>query len=215
MKIIVDPGSCHMGKMEYAKEFIRVAYDCGVDAVKYQLFAPNSPEAETNIPLPYSWLLTLKMLGDEIGVEVFASAFDADAVDHIALCGCKSIKFAYGRPIILVEQDFENVYASGDIMNMPAVGTSLYCHAVHGSPVYPVVETLNFKGIFKTQGGPYDGFSSHCYDWRQNIEAAREGATVLECHMTLDKSDIDCPDNNFALNPKNVERMVSVIRGMA
>jgi sialic acid synthase SpsE len=84
----------------------------------------------------------------------------------------------------------------------------LYCHTINGKTIYPVIEKLDFVGLFPL----FDGFSSHFFNWRQNVEAMKHGAKIIECHFKLNKPDIDCPDSRFALKPKEVEQIISQIR---
>lgn len=204
MKVIVDPGSCHMGKLEYAKELIDVAVDCGADACKFQLFKDLPP----NIKLPRYWFLELVAYGANKKMEVFASVFEWGAYDLVKSV-CKSIKLAYSqrtRGSLYNIKAFENFYISGDIFTEFPEGTiKLFC--IHE---YPVLYEVNFDGIFPE----FDGFSSHCMGIRQEIKAIEAGAKYLEFHITLDKSDITCPDHAFAKRPKEAKKLINIIRGI-
>lgn len=210
MKIIGDPGSCHMGRLDLAKELIRVGAACGLNAVKFQLLTGTQTRGTGNIGLDWDYLPELMALGDNLGVEVFASVFDLDGILWLQRCHARSIKFAYSMPALVqpdLEQNFDLVYVSLDVMRpLKHSGRnfiSLYC-----IPEYPVRYVVDFEGIFPR----FDGFSSHCLGIEQDVRAAEAGARYLEKHFTLDRADIDCPDHHFALRPKKLEELCKRIK---
>ena len=89
--------------------------------------------------------------------------------------------------------------------------STLYCHSIHGEPVYPVIEELDFTGLFQYPGSPqsrafgFTGFSSHCLNQEQPIRAIKQGATVVEVHMKLEDTPLSIPDSRFSLLPAQVE----------
>jgi len=204
--IIADFGSCHLGKIDTAKELIKIAADSGVDIVKGQLFR----DLPNNIELPYEWVLELKGHADDIGIELMFSVFDLEAYE-MATAHCRSIKFAYShRNDSLIHSAIINmadVYVTSGIMDdiNPAT-TNLWTHTHNGVPVYPVVTDINFTGTFER----FDGFSSHCLDWGQNVEAVSYGAKVIECHFCQGVEPV--PDAKFAYKPKDLGNMVREIR---
>ena len=60
----------------------------------------------------------------------------------------------------------------------------------------------NILNIFKNYD--FQGFSDHTLGYHQTLEAIKNGAEYIEKHITLDHKDINCPDNNFALKPKEL-----------
>jgi len=210
-KIILDPGSCHMGKLDYAKELIRLAVDVGADAVNFQLFKNLPP----NIELPYEWMPELIEYGGNYSgnkIEVFASVFNQEAYDFVKMIRIKSIKFAYRKHqtadnIITACHDFDTVYCSGDWNTEIYYETKkLFC-----IPQYPVPFIIDFENVFPK----FDGFSDHTIGYKQTLEAIRQGATIIEKHFTLGNSHyINCPDHSFALKPWDLEKMIKAIRYM-
>lgn len=210
--LIGDPGSTHCGDFEMAKELVRVGAQCGLDAVKFQLFPDIKKYRDAgNIPLKYSRFAELVMYGEKCGVEVFASVFDEHSYG-VAVRVCDSVKFSYKSPMsIWINQattDFKKVYVSGDIMNPPPIMTNrLYC-----IPEYPVTYTVAFDCIFTKCG--FDGFSDHTMGISQSIRAVDAGARIIEKHYRLE--DIRCdtvPDGKFAITPKMLERLAKHIHG--
>lgn len=230
-KIIGDPGSCHMGRLEYAKELVRVGAGAGLNAVKFQLLT-SAETKNGNIAMDWEWLPELMDLGDRLGVEVFASVFDRSGWDWLIKCGCKSVKLSYSQANKLSVyphvSPLVNYFVSEDVMSPPNKLTPvllknpdedsleakenrkamriirLYC-----IPEYPVRYMVDFEGLFPR----FDGFSSHCLGIEQDLRAVEAGAKYLEVHYTLDKEDISCPDHRFAKHPFRLEQLCNGITG--
>lgn len=204
--LIGDPGSCHCGNPQYAKELVRVGKECGLDMVKFQLF-PNEIKYTScgNKHLPYEDFVDLVEYGKRIGITVFASVFCSTAYKTV-LMHCDAIKFSYksvmGRWLPQAVQDFTPsvVFVSGDVMNQPPEFVQrLYC-----IPEYPVKYRIDFDGIFTR----FDGFSDHTLGISQTLEAVRCGARIIEKHYRLDNKACDyVPDGAFAVRPKLLEKL--------
>ena len=138
VKIIVDPGSTHMGKIEYCYEHIDNAAKYGADAVKFQLFEPDNlfTSGNGNIPLPSDYLFDLIQYGERRDMEVFASVFDTTSYYALGDAGAKSIKFAYSQRFShlldwAIDSKFQDIYVSYGVMDeierdSPRL-TKLYC----------------------------------------------------------------------------------------
>lgn len=209
IKIITDPGSCHLGDLSKARELIKISAYSGADACKFQLFKRST----TNIPLPYDWFPELVSYGKELEIEVFASVFDKKSA-HIVNSCCNSIKLAYSQQKnwklideFLYLNNIKTFYISGDVMNWPIMGRyekpiRLFC-----IPIYPVPYIIDFENIFEH----FDGFSDHTLGIKQTLLAVKSGARFIEKHIQLDER-CQVPDANFALIPKNLDIMVKEIR---
>lgn len=192
--VIADPGSCHLGRKDLAKELIKTAKGCGADAIKFQLFKNMPP----NIPLPYHWVGWLKEFADNLKIELFASIWDIAGLRTLVKAGCTSVKFAYSQRCneglynLADQKGIKTKYVSGDVYTVfNPTATKLYC-----IPEYPVAYTVNFEGIFPR----FDGFSSHCLGISQDLEAIRAGAKIIEKHIRLNYPGCDnVPDGRFAL----------------
>lgn len=200
VEVIAEIGSCHMGEFYLAKEHIRIVKECGANKAKFQLFRNLPP----NIDLPYSWFPELIEYGRNIGIEVFASVFNKDAFD-IVCRNCNSIKFAYSmRNSFLIDSCKDmNRYVSYSVMdNINQDVKKLYC-----IPIYPIPYKIDFEEIFIR----FDGFSSHCLGIKQDVEAVKNGAKIIEKHFCLDNPEINCPDSKIAIGPNDLERLVRLI----
>ena len=196
VEIITDVGSCHMGKLDLAKEHIHVAALQGADIVKFQLFH-SSPG---NIPLPPGWIPELMSYCEEQEIKFACSFFDEYSLNHLNLCGLKILKIAYSQrnawfPRKLASM-FDRVIRSGDLMdNLLSDHDNIWC-----IPQYPVTHKIEFEGIFKR----FKGFSDHTLGIKQTKEAIKAGARIIEKHFKLNDSRIDCPDAKFAITPEEL-----------
>lgn len=114
--VIAEISANHNGKYERAAELVRLARECGADAVKLQTYTPDTmtldcarPEfAITEGPwagrtlydlyreaaTPWDWQPRLKELADEIGITLFSTPFDESAVDFLETLDVPAYKVA-------------------------------------------------------------------------------------------------------------------------
>lgn len=206
-KIIVDPGSNHNGDYGKAIELIKIAADCGADAVKFQLLTQKELKGTGNIELPWKWLPELIDHGKIYHIEVFASVFNEDGIKWLRACKCKSIKFAYsqqkyGEVTVGKGAEFEKIYMSCDVMTKPEWPKkdcliSLYC-----IPLYPVPYIVDFEGLFPR----FDGWSSHTLGIKQDMKAISMGAKYVEKHFQCDWHS-PTPDGKFSIRPKELRKL--------
>ena len=115
MFIIAEIGNTHEGSLGLAKQFIKVASECGADAVKFQvhifnseslLSAPNPPYFKDESRRNYfertsfsldQWQILKQFAEDDCDIEFLASPFSNDAVDLLAEIGVKTFKIASGE----------------------------------------------------------------------------------------------------------------------
>jgi sialic acid synthase SpsE len=171
--------------------------------VKFQLFTDKPP----NIPIEYRSFYDLMEYGNKVGIEVFASVFDLDAISAAAKLGSKSIKLAYSERnnTVLIDSiqvlNFTNFYVSGDLMTtFPDNAIRLYC-----IPQYPVPFDVDFDDLFTS--GKFAGFSDHTMGISQSKSAIDWGAQIIEKHYQIADRKGDTPDGRFAIVPKQVEKL--------
>ena len=213
--IIADPGSTHMGKLEYALELIDISADIGVDYLKFQLFPDQARfTAQGNIALPYEWWPQLMERAESKHVMLAASVFDDDGLLMICKHPVNYVKFSYSMRgkynwVKYVHEKKKKVMVSCDLLeigNYDKGDIKLLC-----VPDYPVKYTLDFYGMFNP--GRFDGFSDHTLGWHQTINAFYQGAGWIEKHIRLDHGDVKCPDALFALSPDEMYGMIKAVKG--
>jgi sialic acid synthase SpsE len=113
--IIAEIGNTHEGSVGLAKQIIKAAAECGVDAVKLQTHifeaeslpnAPNPPYFKDETRKQYfdrtafnlEQYITLKEFAEkECGVDFFSSPFSIEAVDLLLSAGIKTFKIPSGE----------------------------------------------------------------------------------------------------------------------
>jgi len=122
---------------------------------------------------------------------------------------------AKGRPVILstgmatleeVEQAVAAIRAAGD----PPLAL-LHCLSAYPAPV----EEVNLRAMdsLASRFGCPVGFSDHTLGIDVAVAAAARGATIIEKHLTLDKT-LPGPDHRASLGPAEFNAMVRAIRAV-
>jgi sialic acid synthase len=221
--VIAELGHNHQGELEKCKEMIRVAKECGADAVKLQKRDNRSLYTRELYDSPYlnrnSYGATygqhreflefgrteyeeIKHLCRELGIMFFATAFDIPSADFLAELDMPAFKVA-----------------SGDLTNVPL----LKYVAGFGKPVIfstgggrmqdvqPAdYDQLNLRVIETYRNAFPDaliGYSSHDNSITMPIVAYMLGARVIEKHFTLNRT-WKGTDQVFSLAPDGLRRMV-------
>ncbi len=184
--------------------------------------------AFSNAGLPDDWHAPLKACCEENGIEFMSTPFSLEAVDLMEGIGVKRYKVASGdltfvplleklgrtgKPVILstgaayldeVEEAVATLKHAGchDI-------TVLHCAASYP----PGWDDMNLTAItkLKTALGRPVGLSDHSPGHTAPIAAAALGATVIEKHVTFDRS-LDGPDHPFAMEFDELAAMIADIR---
>ena len=247
--IIAEIGHNHQGSLEKAKEMFRVAKQCGVNAVKLQkrdnksLFTKalyNSPYEHENSYGPtygahrealeferreYEELIKFAA---EIGITMFATAFDFASADFLEELNMPAYKIAsgdllntpllkyiakFGKPMILstgggTMEDIQRAYFA--IMGINQQLCILQCTANY--PVEP--EDMNLRVITSLRERFPDivvGLSDHQSGIAMAPVAYTLGARVIEKHFTLNRAWRGT-DHAFSLEPEGLRKMVRDLR---
>lgn len=116
--IIAELSGNHGGKIEHALDLLRAAHEAGADAVKLQVYRPdtitlNTDKSDFAIPAdnawaayknlynlyeyahtPWTWLPRLFEVAEELDIELFGSVFDETSVDELEKYPVKVYKIA-------------------------------------------------------------------------------------------------------------------------
>ncbi|MWV40053.1 N-acetylneuraminate synthase family protein [Natrialba sp. INN-245] len=181
-----------------------------------------------SMEMPYEWIPELYEYCHDRGVDFMSTPFDersASELDEyvpawkIASYTSSHLPFlkhlaTTGKPILMSTGAHELDEISESVSALRDSGVSdlalLQCVAAYPTPLSEinvrVVETL------EEEFGVVTGLSDHTLDPTTAPSAAVAlGASVVEKHFTLDNS-MEGPDHEFALEPDELDRMVSAIR---
>lgn len=181
--IVAEIGCNHNGSKSLAKKMVKIAKECGVDAVKFQTFKADAliskyaPKAEYQIKntgnkesqlemtkklelLPEDYL-ELKEYAIGIGLDVFSTAFDMQSIDFLYKTGQHVWKIP-----------------SGEITNLP------YLERI-GSFKQPN------KKIFVSTGMATIHEIKECIDILEQAGTSKEDITILHCNTEYPTPDQD------------------------
>ncbi len=247
--VIAEIGHNHQGKLKTCMEMFRVAKECGADAVKLQKRDNRTLFTRTAYERPYdnensfgatygehrealefgeSEYRELKSWAQEIGVTMFATAFDFPSVDFLAKLEMPAYKVASGdlknipllkyiaqagKPIILSTGGgtMEDVLRAYDAV-MPINPQLCILQCTAGYPA--AFEELNLRVIttFRERfPQTVVGLSSHDNGIAMALAAYMLGARVIEKHFTLNHT-WKGTDHAFSLEPIGFQKMVRDLR---
>ncbi|QCC46946.1 N-acetylneuraminate synthase family protein [Halobellus limi] len=182
-----------------------------------------------SMEMPFEWIPKLHEYCHERGVQFLSTPFDERSAEKleefvpawkVASYTSSHIPFLEhlaktDKPIIMSTgaHELEEVAESVGVLREHDVSdlVLLQCVAAYPTPL----SDINVR-VVKTLQEEFDvlsGLSDHTLDPVIAPSAAVAlGATVVEKHFTLDKS-MEGPDHQFALEPNELDQMVSAIRG--
>lgn len=217
--IIAEVGS-NWETLEHCLESIRVAKECGADAVKFQAFnykALYGFEAEENpCSLPLNWLPHLKACADRHGIEFMCTAFSPDlvaAVDpFVEVHKVASSDAAWPQLLDAVAKTGKSVLLSTGAKSELEIALATCHFPDRVVPLYCVAAYPAGFVDFSVMVDICGGFSDHTIGITAAVEAARQCAIVIEKHFTA-FPDLKTPDREHSVTPAEFKVMVDFIRG--
>lgn len=250
--IIAEMSANHNGNLDIAIKTVEAAARVGANAIKLQTYTADSItlNADSNdfkikgglwdgctyyelykkASTPYLWHKTLKDVADKLGLILFSSPFDKNAVDFLENLNVPAYKIASfeindlplieyvaskKKPVIISTgvASYEEIKDATDTCRK--VGNSniilLKCTSSYPAPI----EEANLLMIKKLREdfNCIIGLSDHTLTNTTAIVSVALGAKVVEKHFILDKS-IDSPDKAFSLDEDEFKRFVEDIRNV-
>jgi len=247
--VVAEIGHNHQGNLETAKEMFRVAKECGANAVKLQKRDNRALYTKELYDRPYEnrnsygktygkhrealefELKEYKELNEyakEIGIQMFATAFDFPSADFLANLEVPAFKTASGdlkniplltyiakfqKPMIVstggaTMTDVKNAYDA--IMPINQQLCILQCTA--GYPAEFNELNLNVIMTYRERfPNIVIGLSSHDNGIAMAVAAYVLGARVVEKHFTLNHT-WKGTDHAFSLEPIGLKKMVRDLR---
>ncbi len=249
--VIAEVSANHQQSLEVAEEIIRAAKQAGADAVKLQTYRPDTITIHSGQScfqvsggtlwdgrtlydlyaeacMPWEWQPKLKKLAEDLGMDLFSSAFDSTAVDFLEDMGVPAHKVASfelvdipliqkmartGKPLIMstgmatVEEIEEALHSARDAGAMQIA--LLKCTSAYPAPA----EEMNLRTIpeMSRRFGVPVGLSDHTMGIAAPVAAVALGACIIEKHLTLSRATPG-PDSAFSLEPQEFKAVVDAVR---
>ncbi len=242
--VIAEIGHNHQGNLETAKELFRAAQECGVNAVKLQKRDNRTLYTNAMYNKPYdhenSFGLTygehrdalefdreeyreLQNYARELGLTMFATAFDFPSADFLGELGMPAFKIASGdlkniplikyvarfqKPLILstggaTMEDVQRAYDA--VMPINSKLCILQCTAAYPS----AYDEMNLRVIntFREKfPNTVIGLSAHDNGISMSLVAYVMGARVIEKHFTLNRA-MKGTDHAFSLERPGLRKL--------
>lgn len=251
--IVAELSANHRQNFDDAVRILKLAREAGADAIKLQTYTADTItirsdrecfridggtlwDGRTLYDLyceaftPWDWQPKLKAIADEIGIQLFSSAFDPSAVDFLESIEVPAHKIASpelvdipliekmartGKPLILSTGMATPAEIEEALEAASAAGTSqialLRCTSAYPAPA----EEMNLRSIpdLARRFGVPVGLSDHTPGIAISIAAVAMEAAIIEKHLTLSR-DAGGPDAAFSLEPDEFASLVSAVRSV-
>ena len=181
-----------------------------------------------SLELNRAWQEDLQKHALSFGVDFFSSPCDIDAIRSLEKLDVPAYKVASfdltddklitslastGKPVILSTGMATWMDIDLAIQSCKKVGNDQVA-LLQCTSLYPAPASLSNLRSMKTLRCAFSqvvGYSDHTVGIHIPIAAVAMGASILEKHITLDKT-LPGPDHNFALEPKELRQMMIQIR---
>ena len=212
---IAEVGSMHKGEASLAYRMVQEFSQAGATTIKFQAGRdPTDPirYADEFLPEVFQWC-------HSYGVEFLASCWSMSGLKLCRDIGMKRRKIAH-QQVSLTDKIFLSTLTD----KCDIIASVSLTNRNHTSIRNLLIELHNIKWLFlgdqyptypwdfkpPVNLGPYDGYSNHVHGIAAPLWAVAHGATIIECHVTLDPTEESIKDNHFALTPEQFATMVEV-----
>ena len=236
--IIAELSANHNGSLDMALAIIEAAAKAKASAIKLQTFTPESMAVEYSIKdgpwagqnlidlykqahTPREWHQELFAKARSLGIVPFSSPFDEASVDFLEKLNCPLYKIASFEivdiPLIrYVASTKKPIFISTGMATLAEIDraveaaqgceiTLLKCTSAYPAPFSDAnLATLADMGRFYGRVG----ISDHTPGIGVAVAAVALGATVVEKHLTLSRSD-GGPDSGFSMEPSEFAQLVT------
>ncbi|UCF92613.1 MAG: pseudaminic acid synthase [Desulfobacterales bacterium] len=249
--IVAELSANHRQDFDAAVRLIHAAKASGADAVKLQTYTPDTMTIDCNDRrfrhgngslwagktlyelyqeafMPWEWQPKLKEIANNLGLELFSSAYDPTAVEFLAAMNVPAIKISSfelvdlplirraagtGKPLIIstgmgslaeIDQAVTAARSAGATAIVLLKCTSAY-------PCDPAaVNLVTIPDLAGTFNLPC-GLSDHSQGSVVAAAAVALGACLIEKHFKLEEVET-AVDSAFSLTPKEFRAMVDAVR---
>jgi sialic acid synthase SpsE len=240
--IVAEIGNNHEGRYDVARELVKKAAECGVDAVKFQTFRTKYLVSSRDkarydqlatFELSYRQFEKLSELAKSLGLLFISTPLDlmsAAFLERIVDC----YKIASGDnnfyPLIdRVCQTAKPVIVSAGLTDLEQIAGTLrfieekwraneicqeaaVLHCVSSYPVPGNEVNLAAIPLLATNLGCTVGYSDHTVGIEAAKIAVAVGAQIIEKHFTLDKNYSNFRDHKLSADPAEMQLLVNEIQ---
>jgi pseudaminic acid synthase len=250
--VVAELSANHNQNFDQAVAIVRASHEAGADAIKLQTYTAdtmtiaadrdeyfgirggtlwdgrNLHDLYREAYTPWEWQPRLKKVAEDLGMDLFSSAFDPTAVDFLEEMGVPAHKVAScelvdipliqkmartGKPLIMstgmasmeeIEEALQSARAAGATQI-----ALLKCTSAYPAPA----EEMNLRTIpemARCFGVPV-GLSDHTMGIAAPVAAVALGACIIEKHLTFSRAT-QGPDSGFSLEPHEFKAMVEAVR---
>ena len=242
--IVAEMSNNHLRDLDKAKRMIETAAECGADAIKIQTYTADSLTIDCQLPdfviqdplwrgksyyqlyqeiaMPLEWTASLFEHARQVGITIFSSPFDEEAVELLQSLDAPCYKIASfeandyplvqkalstGKPLIISTgvSSFTQLQELIATLRLPLDQVALL-HCVSEYPARTCDMNLAALARLKELGAQV-GLSDHSLGNLAVIGSIALGATLIEKHFTLDRAD-GGPDAAFSLEPAELRQLV-------
>ncbi len=248
--IIAELSANHNQDFTIAVKTLEAAKEAGADAIKLQTYTADSitldadqacfkiegsiwegktlHELYREAATPWEWLPRLQRVADELGLILFSSPFDPDAVAYLASMNMPAYKIAsfeitdlplialtasQGKPIIISTGIAHPDEIEAAVAVCRRAGNNevalLKCSSAYPTPLSEV--NLRQMPVLAERFGTVVGLSDHTQGTAVPIAARAMGAAIIEKHLILDRG-LGGPDAAFSLEPAEFATMTQAVR---
>jgi sialic acid synthase SpsE len=239
MKVVAELGASHGGSLQTALDLMYAAKEAGCDAFKLQTLTPENIAAPgvlltkgpwagrelrdlyREVMTPWDWHPRLFAEGSSLGIEVFSTAFDVEAVAFLESLETPRHKIASPeisdyRLIEAIAATGKPVYVSDGLASPADLRKALLILSGREVTVlrcvseYPADPASFGIGEIAEYSCSW-GLSDHSLTTTAAVVATVMGAQVIEKHIRM-PIDGSTPDCRFAITPEQMQETVQAVR---
>ena len=206
---VAEVGSAHKGVESLAYEYIRAYSQAGADMLKFQL--GWTKEAQERFGLQYNPVRYVDAIAPKLkewcgyyGVKMMASIWSKEGLETAEASHLDLYKI--GKKMYDSYPDFVSKVCE----KHPTT-------AISGKDIFTVGEYPTYPNHFSMPEKftePVVGYSDHTHGIEACLLAVSRGATYIEKHVALDKTDLVTRDTPFSATPSEFEQMVKIGNGI-
>jgi len=249
--VIAEVSANHNGDFTQAVRIVEAAKKAGADAIKLQTYTPDTITIQSSKEYfrvsggtlwdgktlydlygeaytPWEWQPKLKQVANDLGMDLFSSAFDETAVDFLEQMGVPAHKVASfelvdipliekmartGKPLIM-STGMASIEEIEEAVSAARSAGATQIALLKCTSAYPArAEDMNLR-TFPDLAQRFQvpaGISDHTMGVAVPVAAVALGASIIEKHLTLSRSTPG-PDSAFSLEPEEFKAMVDAVR---